>query len=473
MKRTLLGSLALPLFALACGSSSPNPATTNDGGVAGNDGGPEGGSATDAPVVVDCPAPTSGPTKHSGEVTENEVWTAAGSPHIVEYDVNVRDGHKLTIEPCARVQFAKEKGIRVAYPLTPNTGTLVAEGTAAHPIWFERQGADAWSGIYIAAPGTARLAHVELSGGGGGMGDGATLEVIGNGELPADPSLFVDHVTIKGSAGTGLWVRGGATFIAGSKDLTISGSGSDDSPFPAEIDEHSMDAFPTGTYTGNKVDEILLRTTGIGVAGAGLTVDATLHERGVPYRMGKEPNQSFYLGGKDGAPLATMTIEPGVIMRFVKGASLNIEKFTGVFPAQAAIRAIGTAAKPIVFTSASPTPAPGDWMGLWFGGALSAQNKLDHVRIEYAGGECSCILATCNNITESEGAVILTNQAPSAFITNTVFKASAQHAITEGFEGTPVDFLPTNTFESIGGCRQTLPLFVRPLSCGNPAPSCN
>jgi hypothetical protein len=57
------------------------------------------------PVTNECSVATSGPTVHSGEVKGNEVWTAAGSPQIVEYDVNVRDGATLTIEPCARVQL--------------------------------------------------------------------------------------------------------------------------------------------------------------------------------------------------------------------------------------------------------------------------------------------------------------------------------------------------------------------------------
>jgi len=443
--------------------------TTGDGGD-GGDGGP------DAPVAENCPAATGGPTKHGGEVTESEVWTAAGSPHIVESDVNVRDGHTLTIEPCARVQLAKEKGIRVAYPLTPNRGTLVAEGTATKPIRFERQGTDPWGSIYVTAPGTARLAYVQLDGGGyaagQSFGDGATIEVIGDSVLPADPSLFVDHVTVKGSTGTALFVRNGATFITGSKELTVTGSGSDIHPFPVQIDEHSMDAFPSGTYTGNKIDEILLRTTGVGIAGAGLTVDATLHERGVPYRMGRTNLDSFYLGGREGAPLATLTIEPGVVMRFPAGTFLNIEKFIGEFPAQGAIRALGTAAKPIVFTSAAATPAAGDWGGLWFGGKPSAQNKLDHVRIEYAGGKCLCSLATCSDITDHEGAVILTNQAPGAFITNSVIKQSAQHGITQGFDGTPLDFLPTNTFDGVAGCPQTLPRFLAPRTCSDPRPSC-
>jgi len=411
---------------------------------------------------------------HKYDVGENEVWTAAGSPHIVEYDVSVRNGAKLTIEPCARVQLAAGKRITVAYPGTPNIGgTLIAEGTPEHPIWFERRDAEPWASLYIHAPGTARLANVFLSGGGGGSFEsGATIDVLGDSTLPADALLYVDNVKIEGSVGTGVWMQRGSTFMAGSKNLTVTGSGNDESPFPLRISEHTMDALPVGKYTGNKIDEILLQTEGYGIAGGGLTVDATLHERGVPYRMGDSQVDSFIIGRSDDGPVATLTIEPGVVMRFEKQNAFRIQTFTTDKPAQAALRAIGTAEKPIVFTSASATPKAGDWEGLWFGGIPLPTNRLDHVRIEYAGYDCGCILNTCSNIGQHEGAIIFTAQVPSAFVTNTVFKEIAGHGITQGFDGDFVNFRPTNTFEGVTGCAQTLPR-VKTGSCPDPRPMCD
>ncbi|HVH42415.1 MAG TPA: hypothetical protein VM925_08725, partial [Labilithrix sp.] len=131
-----LGSLSL--FAPACESSTASNAAP-DAGVASVDG---------SAAPVECPAPTAGPTRHSGDVKDGEVWTAAGSPHIVEYDVNVRDGATLTIEPCAEVRIAAEKRINVAAPLTPNTGKLIAEGTPTKPITFTSDGTERWGSIY-------------------------------------------------------------------------------------------------------------------------------------------------------------------------------------------------------------------------------------------------------------------------------------------------------------------------------------
>lgn len=462
--------LAAAFASTACEESTevtPNP--TPDGG------GDFPSTEADAGApAIDCPAPTGGPTMHKDDVEGEQVWTAAGSPHIVEYDVNVRNGAKLTIEPCAEVLVAKGKHIHVAYPGTPNIGgTLIAEGTATKPIKFAGQDGARWASIYVVAPGTARFKYVTFEGGGGGdFEDNATLNILGDGELPADPLLFVDHVTIKNSLGTGIWMQRGSNFVEGSTDLTITGSGGDESPYPIQIEEHSMDRLPTGKYTGNKVDEILLRTLGYGIAGGGLTVDATLHERGVPYHMGKSKLDNFTIAHKDEGQVATLTIEPGVVMKFEPETALKIQHYTTDKPATAALRAIGTADKPIVFTSASATPKAGDWRGLWFGGVPSDKNQLDHVRIEYAGFDCGCILNTCSNIGEHEGAVIFTAQPASAFITNSVFKEVSGHGITEGFDGTLVNFRPTNDFQGVTGCVQTMPR-VTSGACPNPKPACD
>ncbi len=468
MNRTLLclsAFISLAAFASACETSTvASSPTTPPSGL--NDGG--------TGTAIDCPAPTAGPTVHSGDVQDGEVWTAAGSPHIVEYDVNVREGAKLTIEPCAEVRIAAEKRINVAAPLTPNTGTLIAEGTATKPIRFTSDGDERWGSIYIHAPGTARFAHVTFENGGGeSFNDGATLVAVGGNEMPSKQVLFVDNVTIKKSRGTGIWMQQRSSFITGSKDLTVTESGDDEGPYALEISEHAIDGLPTGKYTGNKKDEILIRTEGDGGAGSGLVTDATLHDRGVPYHMGDSESDSFTIGGGADGKVVTLTIEPGVVMKFEPKTAFQVQHFTTDQPSSAIVVAKGTAEKPIVFTSASPTPKAGDWRGLWFGGVPQAANALDHVKIEYAGYDCACSMVTCSaNVEEYEGAVIFSQKPPSAFITNSVFKDIAGHAITEGFIGGLVNFRPTNTFEGVSGCVQTLPPDAQ-QDCPEPRPLCD
>src|SRR5687768_8634624 len=149
---SLLRTSLVALVLLGGCSSDPDPKDT---------------PAKETTPLEECPVTTTGPTVHSSDVKGNEVWTAAASPHIVEYDVNVRDGATLTIEPCAVVQLKKDKGIRVAYPLTPNTGTLIAEGTEKKPIKFVPFEGQRWGHVFVHAPGKARLKYVTLEGGGG------------------------------------------------------------------------------------------------------------------------------------------------------------------------------------------------------------------------------------------------------------------------------------------------------------------
>jgi hypothetical protein len=451
----------LPLLA-ACedDTSSGNP------GAPGGPLDPTPSGETPPPVEPACEAPTKGPTLHKGDVGDDEVWHADASPHILEGNVTIRNGRTLTIEPCAEVLFGKGMTMQVAAPATPNKGSLVAQGTAKRPIRFAGRDGARWSNLHVQAPGTARLAYVTFENGGSDdFAQGSSIRAVGDGVDGADPLLQLDHVTVTGSLGTGVWMDRGATFIDGSRDLTISGAGS----YPITIEEHALDALPTGVYKGNAIDEIFLDPRGGQTGGSGILADGTIHERGVPYHVGRSKGASLIIGGRPDGKLVTVTVEPGVVMRFVSGGAFKIQHFTNEKPSTATLRAIGTADKPIVFTSASATPKPGDWLGLWYGGIPDASNAVDHVRIENAGYDCGCILGTCSAISQHEGAIIFTAQPPRAFVTNTKFVDIAGHGITEGYSGSFIDFRATNEF-NVSGCVQTRPSTA---SCPSPRPACD
>jgi len=75
---------------------------------------------------------------------------------------------------------------------------------------------------------------------------------------------------------------------------------------------------------------------------------------------------------------STLTIEPGVKIRFQAGTFIEIGHRGSRIVAQ------GTAEKPIVFTSASSSPQRGDWVGLVLDDTIG-ESSLDHAIIEYAG----------------------------------------------------------------------------------------
>ena len=73
---------------------------------------------------------------------------------------------------------------------------------------------------------------------------------------------------------------------------------------------------------------------------------------------------------------ATLTILPGVTLVFQSGAGLNIQQ-TG------ALIAIGTQAKPILFTGQQQTP--GYWNGIQYTFSNNVKNELDYVTVEFGG----------------------------------------------------------------------------------------
>ena len=88
------------------------------------------------------------------------------------------------------------------------------------------------------------------------------------------------------------------------------------------------------------------------------------------------------------SPTATLTIEPGVVVRFEPGTGLYIGYRGGAYNHSwfGALFAQGTESAPITFTSNAANPAPGDWKGIYFGdtiqqaglaGAVGSDNRKD------------------------------------------------------------------------------------------------
>lgn len=447
------------LFFVGCSSDPAATPSAPDSGTP-----PDGGPPADGGAIVEgCPAITGAGTTHDKNVEADETWTAAGSPHLVTDTVGVRAGATLTIEPCAEVRFSAGKSLNVADVPADTTATLKAEGTANKPIRFVRAAAEHWGHVAVRVPnGKATLRFVTMEGGGADAETmNATLFVRGPGEWPSRRDVLVDHVTIEGSQGYGAVVDRAAAFADASTDLVIEGAGD----FPIRIGEGAIHTLPKGTYAG-ATNEILIYEDAV-VPGSGLRENATMKDLGVPYRIGRGTNKQMRVEG------ATLTIEAGVTLRFEKDAGFVVHHLHEDADAQAAIIANGTAQKPVTFTSASATPSAGDWVGLSFGARPRGENELDHVRIEYAGADCLCGLATCNDIAKHDAAIRMRYQPlPGFAITNTTIAHSAGHGIHRGWQGSSTQsFLATNTFTNVLGCHETLPV-PENGTCAEPKPAC-
>jgi hypothetical protein len=429
------------VFLFAACSSDPAPATTPP---------IPPGSTPDASVTPTCAAGTG--TKHSAPPTADETWTAAASPHVIEASLSIPAGRTITLEPCAVVQMKGAVGMLVE-------GKLLALGTATQPIRIERgDAATAWTTIETRPGAELRLAHVTVEGGGNSNGSRLTevgaFDIRGDQESATQPLLFVDTVSVKGSQSLGLLLREGGGFAPGSTGLTVTGGAG----YPISIWGRAAGTLPSGTYSGNAVDEIIIPALG---GRDDIKENTTLASRGVAYRIGGPT------GGKslnvDG-PL--LTIEAGAKLRFEKESRLEV--------ANGALSAIGTADKPVVFESAATSPAPGDWVGIVMRGASDPRNAIKFAKISHAGGPSQVSSYDCpspaNTSFANEGAILFIGGQPAnGVVTNTTIENSAGDGIVSGWTGSPVDLLATNTFTNVARCQQTFP---KPTTgtCPDPAP---
>jgi hypothetical protein len=80
-------------------------------------------------------------------------------------------------------------------------------------------------------------------------------------------------------------------------------------------------------------------------------------------------------------PESTLTIEPGVAVQFEAG--YNFRVFGNLI-------AVGAEDQPIIFTSNSGSPNPGDWDGLEFRNSISSGSQLAWCILEYATLGLTC-----------------------------------------------------------------------------------
>jgi hypothetical protein len=420
----------------------------------------ESGDAADwsDSTTTPCPIPTGGPTLHSS-VTTNQVWTANASPHVVTTNILVPPGVTLQLDPCADVR------IRPGFDLTVQ-GTLLAVGTPSKRIAIRRDDpALAWDSIWAKAPGVVWLGFVDVSGGGAA---GASVIAEGLDTLPPALPLVADHLKVTGSAGYGIRLFRRAGFAAGSRDVVVSGSGATDAsaPFPVRMSLNTVGTLPTGVYTGNASDQIQV----VGEGNQSVQIDDTFHHRGVPYQVGG-PAGAFGLIVVDGTPSpATLTIDPGVEMRFYSAGSNYGGLFVGTSGSPSAtgrLVAAGTAAAPIVFTGAGGAPVAGSWEGITFFGALAAGNVLDHVRIDAAGRNGGDAGFGCPpaSFAETSGALKIFSAPGGSFLTNSTISRSSTHGVFRAWTGAQVDFMAGNSFDQVAFCKQVLPKPTPPGIC--------
>ncbi len=294
-------------------------------------------------------------THTEASITADVTWPMG--IHILSTSLTVSGG-TLTIAPGSVVRIPAGGRISVGVD-----GGLRAQGTPDAPITFT-------SGKDSPAPGD--WAYVEFLTGSAdndSILENVTLEYGGGdsyGSLWIDDgaSVKVTDSTVRSSGDLGIEVVPGGE-LRGFTGNTLTGN----ALAGVSIGQAQADQLGAGTYGPNGVDGILV-TSG--------SVESTVvwEDLGEPYVMAVD---ALRIGGGSGS--AQLTLEAGVELRVASEGRITVGTDGG-------LRARGTAAHPVVITSAEANPAAGDWAYLEFlADSSDPSNELEHTEIRYAGGD--------------------------------------------------------------------------------------
>lgn len=399
---------------------------------------------------------------HASDIAASETWAGDGTVHRIPNNIAINAPATVTIQKCAIVELADNVGIDVRGATSGTaTATLVSAGNDASTgfVTFRSSVATGSTHHWRSLRGLNANSHLDLRytliTDAAPNATTAAIQMQGGGTLP-DSLLKTDVVQIQNLAGPGVHLSN-AAFTADSTVLSVSGAVG----YPIEVPAMALGSIPTGAILGgNQHDEILV-TENANIFD-NLDIRTTL-----PIRFA---TAGVHVGGlaPSFVPNLTLTLEAGVTLRFAKwstGPTMVIFGDGGQAPDKnAALVVRGTAAQPVTLTSDEAAPQPGDWAGLWL--RTSNGSQIDHLKIEYAGGDAAIGPASCGPITARHAAPLIvgddTDQqyVPSAvLITNSTFSNNAgSFAIDSVWQA--ASFGPalnaSNTFTSKGSvCTQS------------------
>jgi plastocyanin len=269
---------------------------------------------------------------------------------VVSYSLEPRQGYTLTLAPGTTLQFATPSG----HLLAVNGSTIVAEGTADHPIILSsapaRMQPGAWQGVKAYVGGHLQLAYCDLSYAGS---DGMGLLIEAN-------DVQVHNCRIHDNLGDGVYQWGDYSPVL--EDTQIDhNTGAAIRELP-NGNQYNVPTYHNLTFTDNGSDALNLGFINLQVD---RTLDGPGSFNGAPIIL---------LGGiQVYSEQNALTVTPGTTIQF----DVPQGYIDGKLIAQ------GTAALPITFTSDKAVPRPGDWSAL----VTRMGSRLSFCKVEYGGGD--------------------------------------------------------------------------------------
>lgn len=440
------------------GTISPDPATDNgDGtysatftGVTAGSPVSIGATINGAPVTSTLPTIRVTLTAHASDITADETWTAAASPHQVSGYLRVRNGATLTIEPGAEVRFDAGAGLQLGDTTLGETGGLVLAGTAAAQITLTANSGAPTPGFWRGLEVQRNLAgtmwkNVLIEWGGGPrpnpFNEGCILTVNGSGA-----ALALDSVRIRQCVHAGIHHFGGTLQVLRSTIDSVTGSAIH-ADFAAALEVDSTvfrgsvnDGLQLNTPTVRLVDSEgnqFLGNGGVGITMfgdqlPGLLRQATIAGNGqdsievfggradtsagvftiftqpAPYRVA-----GLIQVGRSGAGGTTVTLDSGLAMVFTNLGGLQVGDTSGTQRGQ--IRSRGTATSPVFLRNVPGGPA---WRGVGLGLSV-APDSLKHITLLRGGGSGG-VFGTVGGIATAANLTILKRSGSTPFIIDSV-----------------------------------------------------
>lgn len=290
-----------------------------------------GGPASPVVIVVDTP------------VTVATTWNG-------RYDIrtSIDINAPLEIAPCSVITIAPGAVISVR-----NGGSIRALGTAACPIRIQSAkpapAAGDWEriDIYSTASSNSLFQHTEILHG--------NASIYGVVWVEDRASVGLDNVRIAQCTGTGVQLAGTARLSTFS-NVSFEAIG----PEVMKVGPVALASMGRLSATGIPNARVVLDGTTSAAA-------ATWRSLGVPLEV---PSMAIESG--------VIEIEAGSIVRFAPDAVISVRN-------GGALRALGTAASPIVFESAKPAQAAGDWRRIEFYQTSSSTNLLRNTTVRHGG----------------------------------------------------------------------------------------
>lgn len=447
--------VSLAFFAAVFPGCSDDPAPPPGGtpgadGSTGTDGGP-------LPVLAPCATPSGPGTEHKGDITADETWTAAASPHRITFGTRILSTVK--VEACATVLV--DEGYTITVGDDDKPGALVAKGergvdASGAPLrravtFAASDPQKPWGSIAVDIQGKLDLESTILRDAANERSDqngGGAVVVYGqNKPSTLLQSVRVKDVRVENARGFGFNFLTLTGFTDDSSDLTVTGSGRAAAAFPIRMPPGALRTVPPNLQlSGNAADEVQIVAANVAMA------SDTIRARGVPYRVS---GRIRVAPEADGAAV-TLTIEAGVTLRFDDDRGDNGLQIGTSDVRQGILVAEGTAAAPITFTSAKSPPAAANWKNIYFSHSPSSGNRITHAIIEYAGAPSGAQGYGCGPVENDASILILSARPSDAFIQNTTFRnGGGDTGLLLGWSSdmSGPDFVATNTFTNMPSCK--------------------